>query len=303
MKRQTKHSLVLLAAALILACGCGGASYSRPVHFGWAELGKERSAIDMISYPAEAFDRVEALAEKYGDRYVGEEVQYPCIPDDEPDLPAFVGMGKKFVVVTTQGTVELGVRGFGASPGASEYHWYVHLEGAGALAGRQGLALYDVPAPPGVSLQSPAQVDYSAPGVRDKLAKVMTRLRPATPDGHRGLLADVAVNEGTLAWVPGQFPGGATALVSLRAHIAGRMDELEVLSALFLADNNGNIIDFLVLPDVRLDRYDVLYLVDLDRDGIDEAIISSSYYEGSYLNYLEWKGDEPHFLALTGDGA
>ena len=301
MVRQKKQLIFLLAVALVWSCG--GASYSRPVHFGWAELGKERSGIDMISYPAEDYDRVEALAMKYGDRFVGEAAEFPSIPEDEPDVPSFVARGKKFAVVTTEGAISLGVTGFGASPGAGETHWYVHLEGAKELDGRQGLALYDVPAPEGVKLRIAGQIDYSAPDVQDSLARVMARLSAATPEARRGLLDLVEVNEDSLAWTPGRFPRGATALVSLRAHIAGKMDEIEVFSALFLADDHANIIGFLVLPDVRLDWYEVQYLVDLDGDNIDEAIVASSYYEGSYLNYLEWKGDEPHFLTLTGDGA
>jgi hypothetical protein len=116
---------------------------------------------------------------------------------------------------------------------------------------------------------------------------------------------DFVLSPNDVTVVAGRFPQPHAYVVSVCATPprTDEGDDLSTLSALLLADGQGNISASLDDVGVRLDAFTLRHLVDVDGDGVDEVHYGSQYYEGGYEHVVVWDGNTPAVLTIAGDGA
>ena len=222
---------------------------------------------------------------------------YERPPINAANLPPRFVVGDAYRVATSDGIFDASLTGFELSYGGEGLHFFLVLRIGEAGASVSGTALAskrDI-AKFGVLRDGDQPADVAA----TYLAVVRAAFDEAGLDGKR-------VEADALQVVRGKFPAPHVALIAVE--LAPPEDEddehnLNYLSALLLGDTEGKISGEVYWPDERLDRFSIGYLVDVDGDGVDEVLFSSSYYEGSYEHLLEWNDDRPTTTTLAGDGA
>lgn len=265
----------------------------------WAEIGKTCATMDITTFPMSLEDELSKLA-MMDNGEVDPNVECKGKPvETSKGVVQMLPPDSTVTVLTVKGPVQLKVRGFWASTGASSSHLIVYMDGNPKFAGLAGLGVINQELPKDLKLRSVPKPD-------DRDAQLMTLTRDNlveyAADDAAAILPKLKVSSKNMSLVRAKLPGKGAALVSIHAHPEG-MDEINLLSALVAVDKKGKILHVFNPPAVQIERYDFLNTVDLDRDGIDEVILRNSYYEGNYIYLLRWNNGEAQLQQLTGDGA
>jgi hypothetical protein len=260
---------------------------------GWAVIREDETNLQLMNPPIPAGDHLK-LIKKY------QETQR--VPPNDPLLGRSHQIGEVFTLITTKGAVDLKLTGFEVHHGAGADYFGLILEGSrqykdlDALVFKKGV----LSAPEKMSLHRPNDLELSSPETKPFFETLRQELlRQATSAQEKRTLQGVRFTKDNLTAARGRFAGKAYALVAL--HIM--VNDMEYLSALFFVDKTGKIISFVEKLHQRLDEFGVEYFVDYDRDGFDEILFHSQYYEGGYVLLLHWKSRQYRSKVLWGDGA
>lgn len=284
------------AAVAVAALAPPGAVTDASV-FYWAEAAKgaARTSIDVTDTPGEEVAKLVKANEEAG----GVEGTLP----PTAKLPPGFAIGDRWAVATTAGAKRGKAVAFAAEIGASESHFTVMIDTvADGLAARSG----DWPGPI-PTLSAARRVDTSnGPGLELALQIKAPIVATAEPAARRAL-GRKPIAPRHLAVFAGRFPRGFTHLVALVRPLAREedvgTDATDHVGGLLLADATGKV-ETVIPTKMTIDSAEVLYLVDLEGDGIDEVIYDSTYYEGSYRMLLTWDAaSKPVLRTLGGDGA
>jgi hypothetical protein len=262
--------------------------------FYWAEVAKgaSRTAIDVIDTSGEEVAALEQASEG------GDGIERALSATAK--LPAGFAIGDPWAVATTAGAKRGKAVAFGAYTGASEAHFIVVIDTvADGLAARPGTWPGKVP-----KLIKARQVDTASGPGQQLVEAIMAPIVAASEPAARRALGRKPLEAKHLTVFEGRFPGGFTHLVALVRPLA-RKDDVTAnhVGGLLLADATGKV-ESVVRPKLTIDSEEVLYLLDLEGDGIDEVIYDSSYYEGSFRKLLSWDAArKPVLRTLGGDGA
>lgn len=262
--------------------------------FYWATVAKgtKKTSIDVIDTSGEEVAALEQASEG------GDGIERALSATAK--LPAGFALGDPWAVATTAGAKRGKATAFGAYTGASEAHFIVVIDvAAEGLAARPGTWPGKVP-----KLIKAKRVDTSSgPGLQ-LVEAILAPIAAAAEPPARRALGRKPLAAKHLTVFEGRFPGGFTHLVALVRPLA-RKDDVgaDHVGGLLLADATGKV-QSVVRPKLTIDSAEVLYLLDLEDDGIDEVIYDSSYYEGSYRYLLSWDAArKPILRTLAGDGA
>lgn len=259
----------------------------------WAETFAGETLLDVTALSEGERASVEQMADKYPDEGMGA----PRIPADEPLLLPRFRVGERYAVITAKGTYGLGIVGFAATRGASEAHLLVYLDKLPKGAGKEGLAVPEAWLPQdfrpkltplkAVALPKPIGAKLLAQAVAGLSAEekaVLGKRKPTTGD----LKAYTARMPSDIRWI---------------VTCAKKLSLTEVFSGMIYVSATGETVAAHAPFSVGIDRYVPRYAIDLDRDGLDELLFDSVYYEGDYRLLLKWDKGAPTVVTLTGDGA
>jgi hypothetical protein len=180
----------------------------------------------------------------------------------------------------------------------SESFFIVNLEAPQGLTDEVGFVLPRGVASPETSLTPAKSIDLRSAVGRTLVGTIQRRIED---EGFTGVsLDDSAVNI-----VEGRFPPPHAFIVAVHVEPprAQMSDETNVVSALLIADAQGNITATLAEVAERMEVYTLRHIIDIDGDDIDEVHFSSGYYEGGYEHLLRWTDEGPTPIAVAGDGA
>lgn len=214
-------------------------------------------------------------------------------------LPGGHAIGDEWVVATSSGEQRAKSVAYGAYGGASEAHFIVVLDApVQGLAARASAWTGTAPA---VREVEPLSMDQG------EITTMFERMLPSLVAGADKNAAKALQRKPLQAVhataVPGSFPNGFTHLVSIVRPLRPNDIAADRVVGLFLADASGRTLAISPLT-LSLSADEVDYLVDVQGDGIDEVLFTSSYYEGSYLVFLSWDAEgKPLMRTLEGDGA
>jgi hypothetical protein len=259
----------------------------------WAETSDGQTLLDVTALSEGERASVEQMADKYPDEGKGA----PRIPADEPLLLPRFRVGERYAVITAKGTYGLGIVGFAATRGASEAHLLVYLEKLPKGAGKEGLAVPEAWLPQdfrpkltplkAVPLPKPIAaklLDKALAGLSAEEKTGLGRRKPATSD---------------LKAYTARMPSGVRWIVTC----AKKLSLTEVFSGMVYVSATGETVATHAPFGVGIEHHLPRYAIDLDRDGLDEILFDSVYYEGDYRLLLKWEKGAPTVVTLTGDGA
>ncbi len=282
---------VAIAGSAPPAAGTAGAGLY------WAEVARDapRTLIDVNDASGEALTKLVAESE------TAERIEN-TLPSNA-ELPPGFAVGDPWAVATTTGAKHGKAVAFNAYGGSMEHHFIVMIDTiADGLAARSGTWPGPVP-----TLSAARRVDTSnSPGL--ELVERITApiVATAKPSARRALGRKPMASK-HLAVIEGRFPRGFTYLVALVRPLVREQDfgndATRHVGGLLLADATGKV-EAIIPPELTIDITEVLYLVDLEGDGIDEVVYDSTYYEGGYRMLMTWDAaGKPVLHTLGGDGA
>lgn len=265
--------------------------------FYWAEVekGGARTSIDVNDASGKELAKLVAASEKAG----GIEITLASAAR----LPPGFAVGDRWAVATTAGAKHGKTVAFKAHGGASEHHFIILIDTvADGLAARSGNWPGPIP-----TLNTARRVDTSnGPGL-ELVERIKAPIVATAEPAARRALGRKPMATKHLTVFEGRFPRGFTHLVALVRPFAREQDvgtdATHHVGGLLLADATGKV-EAVIPTKMTIDSAEVLYLVDLEGDGIDEVIYDLTYYEGGYRMLLTWDAaGKPVLRTLGGDGA
>jgi hypothetical protein len=258
---------------------------------------RRRWATDMVDFtgidvgPLE--QRLAVLAESEG----GPELELAA---GDPLLPPGFAVGDPWTLVTRAGAEHRVATGFDAMVmgGSGDMHFSVHLGAARKRARGPAIALRGHVLTKESKLVTPAVVKASTLGP-DMLDRLVAALEPHIEPEVREANPDLVIRERHVKLYPGRFPGGRTHVAFVHAERQGEELPVPISGVLFVAaDGSAEFFaNAVIWGSAKL-----LGLLDVNGDGIDEVFYEDRYFEGWYLEMIQWDGDQPRGRTVTGDG-
>lgn len=248
--------------------------------YRWGSVGEDMVEVQIRDLSSDEQDSLSGLAAKYPD----------SIPAGTPEIPPRFSLGDAYVVATETHIYEAKLDGWGIGQDDEWVEFYIYLaapgvDGGSALVAEKGKG--ELSTLRGVEGAPARAADYRvevtalarAAGYRDKVKNEhLTVIEAALPPPHAVLIAV-------------ELPPHDRALGDLP------------MTALLVGDTGGKISGEIHGIEERLDTYGIVYLVDIGRDGTDEAIVQSCHDEGCHQYLLTFdSAGTPSLEVLSGAG-
>ena len=151
---------------------------------------------------------------------------------------------------------------------------------------------------PGLTLRIPASVNEGP--VFTKIGASIHAL--ARAEGSLSSLGSkFDPDKWTLELMPAELTRGGAYLVTVE--YLEDNDDMEALTGFAVFDAEGVLVEWIQALGMRLDTFHVDAVFDLDGDGFEEIVYTSTYYEGAFTFLLEHSATGYHAEVLDGDGA
>lgn len=217
-------------------------------------------------------------------------------------------VGKIFSVITPNGVVSSRVVSTELTDGAGDRFFRAALQWPAESNESFGLAVYDKSVSPKVRLAAPQEVtdtrfmQKSCQSIRKYLKHWYARRLPGSSgkaffsedDGR--LISKLKCSKAHLTFLKERFAGNVWALVFVHIPDDGPGERVPFSNTIAL-DRNGN-----VLWSQRAGAFKVAYVVDLDRDQIDELVFVTTGWESESVWFMSWKDGLPVVEGLWTDG-
>jgi len=272
---------------------------------GWGQVGDKNIEVDLIRFAPTAEKAINALLNKAPDGTASFKV-------GDKRLPAPFDALKQVTLVTTQGVKKVNLTAIRLESGAGEGHLLLTTPVPKGLKKGESVLFPDQTKPFAGGPLRASKAERPKAKVLGKLLKqLIPRARKVARKGDPPMTGLANAKASALSIVRGNF-GKHAAMVALK--ITPENALTHVVSALFLVDKNFNVTAWVEEPRSRLEAWTLHHVVDLDKDGVDELIADSYYYEGTYTGVIKVlkkprpgasKGSVNHveWTTLSGDGA